>query len=173
MSEIKEIVDLFDCSWSDAIIIEKCANITKEIFDDTVAKFCADCYKARRFKTVRGLRRARGRLDERDDELRTVIWTKEAGCCSLCRENNGYYANLTKKNRARLEKVKKKYGFGEYGFFDIDKKECKLPRYLRSQTCLFHTCSKLKRELSPKLVQILDNIEIIMQGIKLQSKGVY
>ena len=79
-------------------------------------------------------------------------------CCNGCERANGYLLraednhkghSLSRVRRvAYLELLKKKYPFykkGETkdGFYD-SKTGCVLPRYLRSDTCLRHTCMNMK-----------------------------
>ncbi len=75
-------------------------------------------------------------------------------CCRDCNKYIGhfqcyygcYYDGEGKDER--FEELKRKYGFNKNGF--LGKRGCRLPRYLRSITCLGYNCLKLGLSQSEK-----------------------
>jgi len=88
---------------------------------------------------------------------------KEVGCCLNCAHTDGYFDGFSLYDnpvaQEQLIKLKKSYGFSKkYGFFDIKKHCCKLPRKNRSCLCLSYCC---KVELENKAKGIVNTIRII------------
>jgi hypothetical protein len=109
-------------------IIIKHSKILEEIFDGINMRICSKCPK-------------------------TTQSNKPTGCCVKCATNDGYYAfiNAFPTNNPSfcihevIIKIKKEFKFNKnYGFFNNDIKKCKLPRHLRSNTCLSYTCDDMK-----------------------------
>ena len=64
-------------------------------------------------------------------------------CCKNCRQYRGHFENsiyqVTHELRQKYEKMFK-FDPKLYGYIDPEKKICKLPRILRSSTCLNYSC---------------------------------
>ncbi len=115
---------------------EEIGDIYEIIFNKINSEVCANCPKAS-YTTIE-------EAQKNDDYL-----SKEAGCCSLCAIQNGYL-------EIAVEKLNK-LGFNKkYGFFDPNKKACKLPRKLRSSTCLKFVCDAISHHISEINNGILD-----------------
>ena len=67
-------------------------------------------------------------------------WNKEQGCCRGCERHSGYFTNYDYRGiDIVVRELKRLYGWStRRGFFDNTKKCCKLPRHLRSATCLYY-----------------------------------
>src|SRR5579863_880610 len=108
-----------------------------EIFKGTTV--CGDCPVAHcRTSTVA---RCRG-----------TIYSKQAGCCSEFAHSRAYLRRPDKMNEIayhkKFEELCKQFGWDwVWGFFDNDKKACKLPRYYRSRTCQVYTCGYLDNNI--------------------------
>ena len=78
------------------------------------------------------------------------------GCCRDCGRYSGYFTSKScffKKGEysRAVGHLKRLYGYTkEYGFFDFEKKVCKLPRHRRSETCLSHHCEPIAKALRKK-----------------------
>lgn len=114
--------------------------ITKQI--DKIfegSKSCTDCPRAQcRTVTVA--------------KCRGTIYSKQAGCCSMCSENKAYFAgrggDLNNSFNKKFEILKDKFGWDWiHGFFDMERKSCKLPRYYRSHVCQRYLCGSLGEEI--------------------------
>lgn len=91
----------------------------------------------------------------------------QQGCCTTCASSCAHYGNLTcKKGTYRIDyntttgklytSLKKQYGFvSVYGFFEQGK-GCRLPRYLRSSTCLRYCCIENIENQAAPIVEKLD-----------------
>lgn len=67
-------------------------------------------------------------------------------CCKDCWYSHGHFQNICDiKQRKEFEERARKYNWTEKGF--LGDNGCKLPRYLRSNTCLRHICGKIDKEL--------------------------
>ncbi len=96
---------------------------------------------------------------------RNCIESLEAGCCSKCSLEEGYYAE-----KKEFKSMKNKYGFDSlYGFFDNAYKKCRIPREERNGTCLTWTCGflndKLKERYGNKICDFI--VEMV---VKLQNE---
>ncbi len=92
------------------------------------------------------------------DTVNSKICPKCKECCCTdadvpskgCSKSGGYYDSYydsTPEELALIKYLKKKYEFTKkYGFLNPEK-GCKLPRYLRSHTCLIYFCGKEKKLL--------------------------
>ena len=87
-------------------------------------------------------------------------WTTiERGCCESCFVNNGYFNNLYSKktwslnDKKLFEDLSKRYGFNQiYGFFDNNKKSCKIRRSFRSFLCVRYCCDACDEKLDKVLI---------------------
>jgi len=85
-----------------------------------------------------------------------------AGCCVKCVENKGYHY------KEDLDKIKRFIKFDkDYGFFDTDKKCCKLPVHLRSVKCLRYHCNPLIETL---LFNVCENMDKLRNDIIFDIK---
>ncbi len=108
---------------------DDCANIFGELFDEHNKIVCSDCPCA-------------------PEKGENNYHSKKRGCCTSCATNNGYFDFSMGASETIL---RKKYKFTKsYGFFNNQKKECKLPRNMRSSTCLGHSCFDLYKKLKLK-----------------------
>jgi hypothetical protein len=113
----------------------------EELFRDTVPEVCSkvdDCYWNRATDLHR-------------------IKRPRHGCCSDCGKTRGYFSfsvcrdSDTVQSNAQHRALQEMFGFSEEnGYFDPDKKECKLPRQLRSITCLAFVCQRLQNAMVQK-----------------------
>ena len=106
------------------------------IFDNLNTSICADCPEA----NCKTMKEYRGK----------DIWkcrSKEMGCCSFCAKKKGHLDHH--KTNPSFDLVKS-YFDKTYGFFDNDKKTCKLPREVRSDCCQRYTCDSMKKVLIDK-----------------------
>jgi hypothetical protein len=85
-----------------------------------------------------------------------------SGCCRVCAIYNGHF-DINNDQKQQIDHLKLEYDFNKlYGFFDNNQKTCKLPRCLRSITCLGYKCTAVENTLTKQqLIKIQDNIEII------------
>ncbi len=103
-------------------IISKQAKILAKIFDKLNDDICSDCGK-----------------DNKSE--------KPTGCCGACARKVGHFREPKYHETFQLmEKIKEMFLFDSktYGFFDDEKMRCKLPRELRSYTCLDYACQRMK-----------------------------
>ena len=99
-------------------------------------------------------------------------------CCRNCVRYRGHFDmhrqqyHVTHKILRRYEIL---YGFDPktYGYLDPEKKICKLPRILRSSTCLGYKCEKLNQTLTWKNVEHIHRSVNIMKAIRNMWKIPY
>ena len=87
--------------------------------------------------------------------------TKDAGCCAECAKYNGFFdSNQIRLFPKELIKLKEQYCFDKiHGFFDISNHCCKLPRIVRSSTCLKHCCNIKYEQLATGAVSTITEIK--------------
>ncbi len=96
------------------------------------------------------------------------IYTKnfKSSCCFSCGRSLGFYD----ANSYFLDDPKKifsSYGFNyKYGFFK-PMEGCKIPRHLRSRTCLTYICNNVKKEISPSKKSILLAYNLLLVKVNL------
>lgn len=120
-------------------------------------KYCSDCRSANEGSCIT-VRRVG---DKVAGWQRTQFYTKEAGCCSKCARQIGYFRE---GNLDQLRPLMKEYGFHwKYGFFDNNNKHCVLPRKLRSRACLYFCCNyKIAKKLSGiREEEVREQVEIL------------
>jgi hypothetical protein len=129
-------------------IISDNIKILSDIFDERNQKICPECpqnfhytnpkYK---YKIVDG-KRKRETLPVEKEKF------SETGCCYGCKSNKGHYRfpdhNTPMHVYDQCQNIFKQFYFNEKtGFFNLDLKTCSIPRELRSDICLRHTCHTL------------------------------
>lgn len=109
------------------------------------------------------------------------------GCCSSCAHNNGYFYELkwsSPLTQENMKKMQKLYGWDcrvyqrigryvyhhGYGFFDPIEHRCKLPRALRSLTCMCYRCMDMNAKLTEKQKAEIKYITHAMAIIKQRAE---
>lgn len=157
-------------------------NLLGEIFDSVNKSICSDCPRATEqvYPEVNPAyyidRKALGfirRYWKFSKDIVTVkeanyigrLYSKEAGCCSMCAGQHGYLGCYDGANLSiKYKELQKKYKFTKtYGFFDNKNKICKLPREERSITCLHFTCDSVQNKIGEKNCE---RVKKIVRGIR-------
>ncbi len=112
-------------------VLYACDRLEK-LFSGVNRNICSDCRRAVPGSVVAG-------------SLCRAFASKEAGCCNACSLTGGY------NSHERFKLVRNHFRFdGKYGFFDPREHRCSLPRFWRSDSCLFYMCSSVADKLTKK-----------------------
>jgi len=129
-----------------------------EIYDSLNSTMCSDCPEAH------------AKTQKECDAKYLFEWrTKEMGCCTFCAKKEGHLGHH--ETDPEFKSLKRYFG-KKYGFFDNEKKTCKLPRELRSSCCLGYTCTTMKNELVKKHgKEVLGQIHKLMEQIHNERRA--
>lgn len=96
-------------------------------------------------------------------------WSDNRGCCSFCGIHKGFFIHTYK--RAKIIRTIFKFD-KEYGFFDAEKKCCKLPWHMRSNQCLSYMCEDLANTIGDinctRVYKIVDRIYDIKTNLGIE-----
>lgn len=141
----KEITKIYNCSLT-----------IQWLFQDFNQTVCANCPAAEKMLF--------GTVVPFEPPPKLTPSQKQRGCCALCAQNNGYFQPLKdyEEGIKQLKEIKEKYGWSKrYGFFDVKNKQCKLPPWRRSMTCLSSCCVSSLAEIA---------LEILKQVVEIKRK---
>jgi hypothetical protein len=134
-------------SKEDEKLLKVSLKVVDLVFRDFNKTICANCPDVEKYNRL---------LDEKQTHR-----TKEAGCCAECAKFNGFFDKFQISEYPKeLPRLKDLYSFDQkYGFFDISKHCCKLPRIERSSTCLKHCCHPAYEEIVGSAVRVARQIK--------------
>ncbi len=93
----------------------------------------------------------------------------KSNCCKDCVNSRGYFFGLG----CGAPKLEKKYHFSKKnGYLDVKKKRCKLPRSMRSSTCLRHVCHPVGDHLPLSRMEITRIVDIYRTSKELLGEKV-